>query len=359
MSRYNHYGFPRYVPVGERKAKAEKKIRQLRKKQPDILPVQIEGRKIASSWWGSSWNKNLESYADYSNRIGRGRSYVRHSAVLDLKIQPGRITSLVQGSTSKPYTVVVTIKQISADFWDRIIKRCQGETESLNDLVSGTLPKTMADILTRKKEGMFPSPSEIVFTCSCPDSAYMCKHVAATLYGVGARFDHDPSLLFSLRGVRMEDLVSRAVQQEADRLIKKAGKGTSKRIIQDADLSSEFGIDFDDAAVPDKASPGPSRQKQAKKPAGKTAVKREKPAVGRKKQNPAKTAEKEPAKSSNQAAPFETVVKLIERRRVNPVGVKEIQQRTGFGETFIRNCIFRAKQKGRIKNQARGLYMKA
>ncbi|MFO7750973.1 MAG: SWIM zinc finger family protein [Desulfobacteraceae bacterium] len=358
MSRYNNYGFPRYVPVAERKAKAEKKIRQLKKKHPDLLPVQIEGKKIASSWWGISWNKNLESYADYSNRIGRGRSYVRHSAVLDLKIQPGKITSLVQGSTSKPYTVVVTIKKISPGFWNRIIEKCQGETESLNDLVSGTLPKPMADILTRKKEGLFPSPGEIDFTCSCPDSAYMCKHVAATLYGVGARLDRDPSLLFSLRGVRMEDLVSRAVQQEADRLIKKAGTGKSKRVIQDADLSSEFGIDFDDPLVPAKAAPNPVRKKQAKKPAGRAAPKRKeaptgkktakkaKPAVGRKKQNQA-------------AAPFETVVKLIERRRVNPVGVKEIQQRTGFGETFIRNCIFRAKQNGRIKNQARGLYMKA
>ncbi|MEA2060913.1 MAG: SWIM zinc finger family protein [Thermodesulfobacteriota bacterium] len=335
MSRYNYYRFPRYVSVAEKKAKAEKKIKQLKKKMPGIQPVQIEGKKIARSWWGMAWNKNLESYADFSNRIGRGRSYVCHGAVLDLQIQPGKILSLVQGSRSTPYTVEVKIKKIKPALWQAIIEKCRGRTESLNDLVNGRLPKVMADLLTSKKEGMFPGPGEIDFDCSCPDFAYMCKHVAATLYGVGARLDRDPSLFFSLRGVKMEDLVSQAIHEEAEQLIKKAAAKTSGRIIKDADLSSEFGIDLE-FGIDDDITPEPGKSRSV------SPKKRDK-GIGKEKKSPG----------------FETVVRLIERRTVNPISVKEIKARTGFEDVFIRNSLARAKKMGRIKNPLRGMYKKA
>jgi uncharacterized Zn finger protein len=355
MSRY---GFPKYVSVAEKRAKAEKKLKQLKKKNPGIAPIEIKGRKLAESWWGISWNKNLESYADFSNRIGRGRSYVRHGAVLDLKIEEGKIISLVQGSTARPYKVEISIRKLKPPVWKNIVRACKGEIGSLGLLMEGKLPKTMETLLTHPENGIFPSPGEISFDCSCPDWALMCKHVAATLYGVGARLDQDPSLFFTLRGVKMEALVSQAVKDEADALIKRAKSKKSKRIIQDADLSSAFGIDMEDL-------PGPSAKKKAKpeKKAVKT-VKTVAPAVKRKK-TMAKKAVKTVApgmKSQKSPGPkgtdYDIVVAIIRRRRVTGIGFKEIKERTAIGDTKIRNIIFRAKQKNEIQNISRGLYIK-
>ena len=125
------YGFPKYVSVGEKRAKAEKKLKQLRKKNPNIQPVTLEGRTLARTWWGKAWNKNLECYADYSNRIGRGRSYVRHGAVLDLKIEPGKVKALVQGSRGNPYKVEIGIKSISKASWKKLKQDSAGELASL------------------------------------------------------------------------------------------------------------------------------------------------------------------------------------------------------------------------------------
>ncbi|MBW2612824.1 MAG: hypothetical protein JRE12_10775, partial [Deltaproteobacteria bacterium] len=112
--------FARYVSVGEKRAKALKKLKQLRKKNPNIEPVVVEGRTLAKTWWGKAWNNNLERYADYANRIGRGRSYIRHRAVLDLQIEPGKVTALVQGSRAKPYSVSIKIRKLSKKTWREI-----------------------------------------------------------------------------------------------------------------------------------------------------------------------------------------------------------------------------------------------
>ncbi len=336
MSRYS-YGYPKYVSVAEKRAKAERKILQLKKKNPAISPVCVKGNRLAESWWGISWNKNLESYADYSNRIGRGRSYVRHGAVLDLKIKSGKIASLVQGSVSRPYTIEITVQRIKRAAWENIRQKCQGKIDSLHALLDGKLPKAMKEILINKRDGIFPSPGEIKFYCSCPDSATMCKHIAATLYGVGTRLDQDPSLFFTLRGVDVKKLVSQAIQKEADQLIKKSKTKTSKKIIQNVNLASTFGIDFDLSPVPDTKRPLAAAQKlSTQKPITKTA----------------------PKSVKQDISPYETVVRIISKRKVTPIDFKEIKKRTGLEDTLIRNSIARAKQKGVIKNKGRGLYIK-
>ena len=349
MSR-NSYGYPKYVSVVQRQAKAARKIEQLKKKNPGIAPVEIQGTKLANSWWGISWNKNLEGYADYSNRIGRGRSYVRHGAVLDLKIEPGKIISLVQGSTSTPYRVEITIDKLKSTVWATIVKECQGKIDSLGDLVDGKLPRAMESLLTDSKNGIFPSPSAIKFRCSCPDSAYMCKHVAAALYGVGARLDNDPSLFFTLRGVKMETLVSQTLKDEAATLLDRArstarstgGSKSSKRIIKNADLSSAFGIEMEDVSIP-KSVP--------------IKIKTNDPA-----DNDQRTKNQ---KTKNQTSPttkdpdYETIIKIVKRRRVKGIGFKEIKERTGINDTKIRNILYRAKQNNEIENISRGLYIKS
>jgi uncharacterized Zn finger protein len=336
----SHWGYPEYVTVAEKKAKAEKKLAQLRKKMPNIAPVVLEGNTLARTWWGKSWNKNLERYADYSNRIGRGKSYVRHGAVLDLRIEGGRVTALVQGSRAKPYEVVIRIAPVKKTNWDQIRKQCQGELRSLTDLLAGKFPKELGEIFLAEGKGLFPTPKEISFDCSCPDWASMCKHVAATLYGVGARLDEDPLLFFTLRQADTEELVARAVQEKTGDLLARA-KQKSSKVLDDADLSGLFGIDMDgmpDFAVEKKAKPA-SAQKQ--KPP-------------RKKGTPPPSAEQPP-----EVKTAHTATALIEELvNQHPEGttVAMLEEATGFPRTKIYAITSRLRQQGRIRYVAQGVY---
>ena len=254
----SYWRFPRYVPVAEKKAKAQRNRDKLLKKNPDLKPVLLAGKTIARTWWGKSWNENLERYADYSNRIGRGRSYVRHGAVLDLRIEPGEIRTLVQGSQSKPYSIAIRIKSIPKDIWKRIKAACEGKLESMHELLMGEFPKALGEIFMEKGAGLFPAPKEIEFSCSCPDWASMCKHVAASLYGVGARLDEDPSLFFKLRNADIDDLAAQAVEDRTKKLLKKA-KTKSSRVLEDSGLSELFGIEMEEEAVFKKAGTNPEK----------------------------------------------------------------------------------------------------
>lgn len=235
------YGFPQYESVAEKKAKASKKLEKYKKKNPDIEPIIIEGRTLAKSWWGKAWNLNLESYADFGSRIARGKSYVRSNTVLDLKIFKGRVAAKVQGSRSKPYEVEIKIDTLDSEKWEQVTALCNHRIDSLEQLIEGKFPKELEVLFTERKYGMFPSPKEIHFDCSCPDWAYMCKHVAAVLYGVGARLDMNPMLFFELRALDGQELVKKSVERRLESMMKNAGK-KSKREIADKDISNIFGL---------------------------------------------------------------------------------------------------------------------
>jgi uncharacterized Zn finger protein len=238
------WGYYEYKPVAEKKADARRQLEKLRKKNPNIAPVVIEGRTIARTWWGKAWNANLESYADYSNRISRGSAYVKNGMVLDLQIAPGLVTALVQGSRKTPYTVSIKIDKLSAARWNAIAAQCSHKIGSLAELIEGKFPEDLSQAFLRRGEGLFPSPKEIHFDCSCPDWADMCKHVAAALYGVGARLDHDPLLFFTLRGVDFSALLKKSVDEKITNLLKNAKK-KSRRVLDgldDAGIAGLFGV---------------------------------------------------------------------------------------------------------------------
>ncbi|MHC1682959.1 MAG: SWIM zinc finger family protein [Clostridiaceae bacterium] len=237
----SYYGYFEYVPVYQKRENAKKSLEKLKKKNPNISPIIIEGRSIASKWWGKAWNKNLESYADYSNRIGRGRSYVKNGAVLDLKIKEGIVEALVQGSGSKPYKVVITIDKLSDNKWKRVTEICNHKIDTMETLLSGKFPKEFEDVFSASKDGMFPTPKEIHFNCSCPDSARMCKHIAAVLYGIGARLDEDPVLFFKLRDIDFQELLKKSMEEKMQSMLKNADK-KSNRVIDDDDLFDLFGV---------------------------------------------------------------------------------------------------------------------
>lgn len=355
-----YWNYPRYVSVAEKRAKAEKKLKQLKKKNPHINPIVIEGSALACTWWGKAWNRNLESYADYSNRIGRGRSYVRHGAVLDLQIGSGKVEALVQGSLSTPYSVTVQIKAMGKENWKEMKAASEGKLDSLQELLAGKFPKALGEVFTTQGKGLFPSPKEIDFKCSCPDWASMCKHVAATLYGIGARFDQDPGLFFTLRQVKMKDLVSEAVEGKTRELLKKAGKKTA-RVIADSDLADVFGIEMEtpvSAGKRDKEAgvKVEEQKKRIKSTPGKPKVKPLTRKPGKKVSTKNASLPKEEPRLEKTKTVFETVVEIVQGSRKG-VTVSAIREKTGLGETQIRNVIYRARKEGKIKNKGRGVYI--
>jgi uncharacterized Zn finger protein len=237
MAYYDFYGFggfPKYVPVGERRAKALLQAKKLEKRGRVLDPVRLEGKRIASSFWGKEWCRNLESYMDFSNRLPRGRTYVRSGAVVDLRVGPGQIDALVAGSSL--YEVSVRIERLARKRWGALIKRCAGRIDSVVELLRGRLPDTVLEALVDRRAGLFPAPREIDFTCSCPDYASLCKHIAAVLYGVGARLDKKPELFFTLRSVALEELVTKSTLRRA---------GPAEDALDSRALEGIFGIELD------------------------------------------------------------------------------------------------------------------
>ena len=180
-----------YVPVAQRRRQAARKMDALRKKGVDVQPVTIDGRKIARSFWGAAWCDHLESFSDYENRLPRGRMYVRNGSVCHLAVSKGKVEAIVSGSDL--YTIKVSIKTLPGGKWTSIRKRCGGQIGSLLELLQGKLSDHVMQVVTDRKEGLFPLPGEMSFACSCPDWAVMCKHVAAALYGVGSRWMTNPN----------------------------------------------------------------------------------------------------------------------------------------------------------------------
>jgi uncharacterized Zn finger protein len=270
----DYFGWRPYVPVAERRRRSYLKLAKLAKKGAAFSPVRIDGRTIAKSFWGKSWCDNLERYSDFENRLPRGRTYVRNGSVIDLQIARGKVLAMVSGSDL--YTVTITMAPVGAARWKAICRDCAGTIDSLVELLQGRVSRGVMDRVSREGDGLFPAPKEIGLSCSCPDWADMCKHVAAALYGVGARLDEKPALLFALRGVDENELLARAGEGLS---IKKAGSATSK--VLDGDVAALFNLEMADdvrSEIPASAE-RPGRRKTFRAPKthpGKRVVTRKK-----------------------------------------------------------------------------------
>jgi uncharacterized Zn finger protein len=239
-------GWRPYVSVAARRQQAAQKMSKLKKQGLDIQPVEIAGRKIARTFWGESWCKHLESFSDYENRLPRGRTYVRNGSVCHLQIARGEVKAIVSGSAL--YDVKIMIKELPNTKWGSVKERCSGQIGSLLELLQGRLSNSVMAVVTDRKDGLFPLPAEIDLDCSCPDWAVMCKHVAAVLYGVGARLDEQPELLFLLRAVDHEELIAADAAAVTSLTSGKQGK---QRRIAAGDLEDIFGIEIVEEESPD------------------------------------------------------------------------------------------------------------
>src|SRR5450432_4391258 len=269
---YGGWGWRPYVSAAERRLKAVREMEKRRKKGLVVSPVTIDGRVITKTFWGKSWCENLERYSDFANRLPRGRTYVRNGSVVDLQITPGAIRALVSGS--ELYEVALTVTPVAKARWKSICEDCAGAIDSLVELLQGRFSKGVMERICRQKAGLFPSPAEIQLSCSCPDGAYMCKHVAAVLYGIGARLDQQPDLLFRLHNLDEKELIAGAGQ--ALPLAKKAP--AAKKVLGGEDLAALFGLDMapDTAPVKPPKKIGLAKARPAAKVLAKPAGRRRK-----------------------------------------------------------------------------------
>ncbi len=334
----------RYVPVAERRAKARRKMEKLRKKGKDIQPVEIEGRTIARSFWGKGWCDHLESFSDYSNRLPRGRTYVRNGSVCHLEVRPGRVEAMVAGSSL--YTVSVSIKKLKPAAWKAIKKKCAGQIGSILELLQGKLSDQVMAVVTDREDGLFPKPGEIELSCTCPDWAVMCKHVASALYGAGSRLDTHPELLFLLRGVDAQELIA------AEMAVPGAAVAATGDALADDQLGDIFGIDVD-AGVKADTQPVPPAKAKARsraRTAAKTPKKKKsaRHAKGRKSPTPAA------AKASGSTAPaIRPTGKSVARLRAK-LGLSVAQFAETLGVTPASVYRWESTQ-GRLKLHARPL----
>ncbi len=258
------WGWKPYVSVAQRRRNAQRELEKSRKKGDIISPVILTGRTIAGTFWGKAWCENLERYSDFANRLPRGRSYVRNGSVIDLQIAPGAVRASVSGSSL--YTVTIKVASVSKARWQAICTDCAGRIDSLVELLQGKLSKGVMERICQPKTGLFPVPGEIQFNCSCPDWADMCKHVAAVLYGVGARLDNQPELLFRLHAVDQSELIAKAGQGLSQA---QPAPGSGSKVLADGDLAGMFGLDMAEAAIaPAAALP----KRKAKAPAANNAA---------------------------------------------------------------------------------------
>jgi uncharacterized Zn finger protein len=331
MGRYDDYdfdsdsGWPPYVPVAERRRRAKKMMNALKKKGQIIQPVDLQGRKkIATTFWGEAWCNHMDTFCDYESRLPRGRTYVRNGSVCHLEINTGKVVAMVMGSDL--YHITITIKELQKEKWEKVKKSCTGKIGSLIELLQGKLSAGVMEIVTNDSEGLFPDPKEMRFRCDCPDWARMCKHIAAVIYGVGARLDEQPELLFVLRGVDHNDLIS----AEVDISAATAGRGRRRRRIADESLADVFGVEVTQEVSEEAVSNTPEKKKAARKkePEKTVTVKRTKKVsssagakagtIGKSKTSPVRSSKKAAVKKSGK----ETQAKPAKKR---PASVKAVK----------------------------------
>lgn len=354
MSYYSGYDddWRPYIPVAERRRQAARKIAALKKSGRKISPIEIAGRKITTTFWGDAWSRNLESYSDYANRLPRGRTYVRNGSLIDLQIEAGRARALVSGS--EIYRVDIAIKRLAKAHWSDIKGQCAGQIGSLVELLQGSLSKGVMEIVTRKDAGLFPAPREISLDCSCPDWATMCKHVAATLYGVGARLDHEPQLLFTLRGVDPTEMLEAAIDRPVT-----GSRSPRGRVLETDALSSVFGIDLVDdrdvAVRPEKAGSAGRSGKGGGKVRGKTEASKTQTRSGEGKSSRRKSAAKRSAtKVSAGKAAAKKKAGVKKGAKTKAGAKKAASKKTGAKKRASKKAAVkkRASKKGRVRKTA-------
>ncbi|MFC9998005.1 SWIM zinc finger family protein [Nocardia sp. NPDC127526] len=164
------------------------------------------GAAFAKTWWGRSFLEAIEDVAD-AGRLTRGRSYARTGQVISYRLEPGAVSAEVQGSQPRPFISVLTMRQLRDERLAELVTLVRATPGMLGEIASGTLPHGLAPLL------LPTTASELDFSCTCPDSGWPCKHVAAICYVIAERLDEHPGDLLTLRGIKIDALIG-SVERE-------------------------------------------------------------------------------------------------------------------------------------------------
>jgi uncharacterized Zn finger protein len=230
---------PRFIPVFERKAKAEEHLEALRAQGVTIQPERAAGPAMACTIWGQGWCRHMESLPRIGKYLPKGKIYARNGSIRHLEILPGQIKALVMGT--QIYKVVILVLPVSGNLWQEVKDLCLGRIESEQDLYTGAIPEDIRARLFDPSRGIFPGPKDFSLHCECTEKAPFCKHAAAALYGAGSRLDQRPELLFKLRGVTVQNLVTSWTKKLKDRFEEK------KHILDFEQAKDIFDLEWDEA----------------------------------------------------------------------------------------------------------------
>jgi uncharacterized Zn finger protein len=200
---------------------------------PTPLPAQdgIAARSrngvMGESWWSQRFIGLLESFG-LGSRLERGRVYARAGQVTELDVEPGIVLAKVQGSRYTPYRVRIRAKVFSEYQWRRAEKAIAARALTLAKLLAGEMPHDIEEVLAACKLTLLPSSyEELRATCTCPDAANPCKHLAAVYYILAERFDEDPFALFTWRGITQEELLEQLRTRRARATGKRVSSGAA------------------------------------------------------------------------------------------------------------------------------------
>lgn len=186
-------------------------------------PIETEGGikarsqrgEFARNWWATRWIEALERLMD-RGRLQRGRTYARKGQVLSIEEKKGGIEARVQGSRATPYKVTLRLTPLTDKQWEKVIDALAEQALFTAQLLAGEMPDQIDQAFQAAGVSLFPAKrGDLETNCSCPDWANPCKHVAATHYLLGDRFDEDPFLLFRLRGRSQEQVLAGLRQRRA------------------------------------------------------------------------------------------------------------------------------------------------
>lgn len=222
----------------------------------------IKMKEAGTTWWGQRWIEALERMSvAYSNRLERGRTYARAGRTHDLTVKAGEVTARVTGSRPTPYRIHITLEVLSEAVWTKAIAAMAGKSQFSADLLAGQMPQEIDAAFKEAGASVFPAAkADLKTSCSCPDSANPCKHVAATHYVLGEAFDRDPFLLFELRGRTREQVLGelRAARAGAvdARTSSRSHARTKKRVethqevVPSVSIREVAGADYDKLRAP-------------------------------------------------------------------------------------------------------------
>lgn len=208
---------------------ARQRLQELQAEGVTTSPVVGKGKKLAAHFWGSAWMKHLALCESGGLNLAPGRTLLRHGCVLQLRLGEGTIDALV--SAERLHEVHLKLNPLGEDRLEVLRQRCHGHIDSAVSLLEGKVDAAVLTRLCEPDTGLLPEPADWQMNCDCPDWAEPCPHAAAAIYAAGVLIDNDPALLFTLRGVNVQELM------QADNI--------PAASFDAAALSSVFGIDLD------------------------------------------------------------------------------------------------------------------